>query len=494
MNLLIRADASALIGTGHIMRTLALAQAWQSLGGEISYTVSECPAGLLGRLQNEKCSVSLIGTVEAGSVEDAGATIEAAERIGAQRVVVDGYQFGPSFQTQLIEAGLKVLLLDDCGHYSNYPADLVLNQNSYADESLYPHRNEHTKLLLGSRFVLLRREFLESERPNRDGEKAPERILVTVGGSDPHNATRTILRALNLWTERKLKVRVLIGAGFNDDCFEAEVDRGKHDIELIKETVDMPGQLNWADVAITAAGSTIWECLYLRVPFAVLTVSENQEANAADLQRAGSAIYLGSCQTGLSESDILSSINELLVNPEKNRCGQIDVDGFGTNRVIAELRGDRIWLRQATGDDCRLLWEWANDPAVRSASFNQEEIPWEDHVKWFQIRMADEHSRSYIAINENEQAIGQIRFDRVDGRTQIGFSLDFKARGQSLGVDLIKLGTEKFRSEGFRDDLHAWAKSANISSQKAFVRAGYETAGEEEVNGAKANHFVAKAS
>ena len=40
-NLIIRADASAHIGTGHIMRCIALAQAWQDNGGDVTF-LSHC--------------------------------------------------------------------------------------------------------------------------------------------------------------------------------------------------------------------------------------------------------------------------------------------------------------------------------------------------------------------------------------------------------------------------------------------------------------------
>ena len=41
MQLYIRADANSTIGTGHIMRCIALAQAWQDQGGEVTF-ISHC--------------------------------------------------------------------------------------------------------------------------------------------------------------------------------------------------------------------------------------------------------------------------------------------------------------------------------------------------------------------------------------------------------------------------------------------------------------------
>lgn len=39
-------------------------------------------------------------------------------------------------------------------------------------------------------------------------------------------------------------------------------------------------------------------------------------------------------------------------------------------------------LRKAEQSDMDLLFEWANDPAVRKNSFRSDPIPYADHVKW----------------------------------------------------------------------------------------------------------------
>lgn len=158
MDLLIRTDATTQIGTGHVMRCLALAQAWQDAGGTTYFAAAKITASLEARLADEGMALHLI-PAPSGSVDDGAQLIRLAHRVKARWIVVDGYHFGAEYQQAIKKSGLRLLAIDDYGHSSHYYADLVLNQNTSADESLYVNREPGTELLLGTRYTLLRREF-----------------------------------------------------------------------------------------------------------------------------------------------------------------------------------------------------------------------------------------------------------------------------------------------------------------------------------------------
>jgi UDP-2,4-diacetamido-2,4,6-trideoxy-beta-L-altropyranose hydrolase len=133
--LLVRCDASVAIGTGHAMRCLALAQAWQDAGGHVVFAMLEATSAVEDRLHREGIEVARL-RAEVGSADDARETIMLAATKQASWVVVDGYKFDANLQTHLKEAGHKVLLVDDTGGAAHYSADLVLNQNVCANEML----------------------------------------------------------------------------------------------------------------------------------------------------------------------------------------------------------------------------------------------------------------------------------------------------------------------------------------------------------------------
>src|SRR5215208_338295 len=155
MRMLVRADASAEIGTGHVMRCLALAQAWQENKGTAHFAFASMTPALEAQLRAENMAITSLDA-SPGSDEDATQTIALAERAGAEWIVVDGYHFDALYQKAIKEANLRLVFMDDYGHASRYWADVVLNQNIYANDALYLNREPDTQLLLGTRYVLLR--------------------------------------------------------------------------------------------------------------------------------------------------------------------------------------------------------------------------------------------------------------------------------------------------------------------------------------------------
>ena len=56
---------------------------------------------------------------------------------------------------------------------------------------------------------------------------------------------------------------------------------------------NMPSLMNWADLAITAGGSTSWELAFMGVPNLIINFAKNQVSNSEQLHDSGLAMNLG---------------------------------------------------------------------------------------------------------------------------------------------------------------------------------------------------------
>jgi UDP-2,4-diacetamido-2,4,6-trideoxy-beta-L-altropyranose hydrolase len=339
--LLIRADGYAALGTGHVMRCLALAHAWQDAGGSVRLAAARLTPTLKQRLADEGVTVVDLDAVP-GSPADAAATARCARDLRAGWIVADGYGFDAAYQRAIKDAGLNLLLLDDYGHAEHYHADLVLNQNLHAEPETYAHRDPGTRLLLGTAYALLRREFTQWRDHERQVPETARRVLVTFGGTDPHDLAAMAIRAVHAIEAPALETTVVAGSSELQAELAAPAADGPQKIEVLGHITDMPDRMARADLAVATAGSTSWERALLRLPSLVVVVAENQRPIGRALQQAGAALDLGwwSDVTAAALTDAVgaTALDAPLRQRQADAAGTL-VDGRGAERVLEAMAG-----------------------------------------------------------------------------------------------------------------------------------------------------------
>jgi len=335
--LVIRADASIAMGTGHVMRCLALAQAWRHVGGNVIFVMAESTPAIERRLQVEGFEV-VQSDHPSGSERDANNLAELSDKCDAAWVAVDGYQFDSAYQYRIKDADFRLLWIDDTGHCAPYCADFVLNQNSYAHPGMYPSCD--STLLLGSRYALLREEFLPWRSWQRDFPLEARHLLITMGGSDPQNFTAHVLGALGK-LDVDIEITVVIG-GSNPQSEQLRrlVEHRRRKFQLQLDVKDISGLMARADLAISAAGGSCYELALLQVPMVLIALAENQRPTAWSLSKQGAAIDAGWFHDFDGEQ-LIEAVRRLTVNCVLRRSlGQNArrmVDGNGAQRVCELL-------------------------------------------------------------------------------------------------------------------------------------------------------------
>ncbi|MFC1628326.1 UDP-2,4-diacetamido-2,4,6-trideoxy-beta-L-altropyranose hydrolase [Gemmatimonadota bacterium] len=340
--ILIRTDSSAVIGSGHVMRCLALAQSWRDSGGDIRFLCSELPDPVRTLLHDEGIDVVDIEAVR-GSREDALATRAQLEEAGAGALVLDGYRFSREYQTALRHGRIPMLVIDDNGQIGEYDADLILDQNLGADPAVYEERPAEARVLLGTEYTLLRREFRDREPARRDVAREEYRVLVTLGGGETAGLISKVLLALDsIETER---IDAVVVAGGTGEFFEAvsrTAGRLRVAIDVQHHVRNMSLVMAEADIAISGGGSTCWELAFMGVPGVTIIRAENQRLIAERLHDAGILECLGP-EVEIRQEDITTAVGALLSSPERRAemslKGHALVDGQGAMRVTEQLRG-----------------------------------------------------------------------------------------------------------------------------------------------------------
>ena len=152
------------------------------------------------------------------------------------------------------------------------------------------------------------------------------------------------------------------------------------------------------------------------------------------------------------------------------------------NRLLA--------LRRAGSEDCRLYYEWSQDPSVRANSYGGSPFPFEAHERWFAQKLLDAGTLLYV-LESGAVPAGQIRYEIRDSDAEINFSIAREFRSRGLGKEILMRGERRLLAD--RPDvgmIHGYVLAENEPSRRAFLGAGYNDAGEELVNGRCSIKFV----
>lgn len=199
--------------------------------------------------------------------------------------------------------------------------------------------------------------------------------------------------------------------------------------------------------------------------------------------------------------------NEGPKSPEIIRQGRRDlliptqVSAFTTSVPESEasvagtkMSAPAVFLRLATQQDCLLLWNWVNDPAVRSASFSSELISWPRHTQWFNEKLQNCLCRIFIAEIADGTPVGQVRLDFDQSKSAtVNVTIAQEFRRMGYGSTLIKEVVEMAFQQFELDEFHALIKPENQASLRTFERAGFIKAGVEyggTFHGTTALHYV----
>lgn len=486
LTLYIRADAAPRVGTGHVMRCLALARWALQEGADVVFSGRVNVPWVRERLEREGIPFFPVhGDIPTS--EDPRSLRPVLDSLPKGGwLVFDGYHFGLDCQNAARAAGARLMVIDDYAHLPEYDCDILLSQNLGAEKLSYAGNIGRT--LLGPRYALLRPEFAAA-RPAAESRKmplSPRKLLLTLGGGDFTDHLTRIAPCFSLPELKGITLRVISGAMRKEDVLACLNDCSAT-IDVLERVEDMPGLLLDTDLCITAGGSTCWELCCLGVPFLTVAVAENQRAIVSEFsERFG--------MRQLSPLSLASALSQDAEAGDARRRSLLSlVSGDGALIVLRRLAVPAFTLRLALKEDSDRILQLANDPAVRNVSFFFRLITEAEHEAWFSKRLTG--SLPFYLAFRDADFVGYARFDKdtdVLGGAVISVAVTPEYRNKGMGTELIKQSCAEAFSSGITVVV-AYVKPQNHASARAFISAGFIGKGEGFVNGCLCLRFELRA-
>jgi UDP-2,4-diacetamido-2,4,6-trideoxy-beta-L-altropyranose hydrolase len=314
-SVLIRADASLRIGSGHVMRCLALADALRARGWPSRFVCRAHDGHLAEKIRAAGHAITLLPIEVRAPGDDAGASVHAGwlgsewqrdaaqtlAAIGGERVpwlVADHYALDARWEAALRPFCARLLVIDDLADRP-HACDLLLDQNLGRVATDYARLlPAGTATLIGPKFALLRPEFAARREQSLERRRASglRRILVGMGGADADNATARVLSALDVYPLPD-DCRIVVALGALSpwrEQLQAQAERMRHPCTIRCDVADMAALMAESDLAIGAAGGSAWERCCLGLPAIVVVLADNQRNGARALAATGAAAMIAS--------------------------------------------------------------------------------------------------------------------------------------------------------------------------------------------------------
>jgi len=364
-----RTDASLLMGSGHLMRCLTLADALTAQGAQCHFISRAHPGHLLevirqrgfdftalpaelsapaaANIQNvsdsakEPVHASWLGSDWQTDAEQTRAVLV---KLQPDWLVIDHYALDQRWESALRLYAKKLMVIDDLADRP-HQCDFLLDQNLGRQPKDYVNLvPAHCKVLTGPQYALLRPEFaaLRAYSLQRRQQPVLKQVLITMGGVDQSNATGQVLQALKGCTlPQDCRISVIMGlqAPWLQQV-RAQAQAMPWPTEVLVNVSDMARRMADSDLAIGAAGSTSWERCCLGLPTLMVVLADNQKDAAVHLEHAGAA-YCLTLDTQLHQQ-LHDRTQRLLNQPEGLNQMAIHAsritDGAGVERVMATMQ------------------------------------------------------------------------------------------------------------------------------------------------------------
>jgi UDP-2,4-diacetamido-2,4,6-trideoxy-beta-L-altropyranose hydrolase len=314
------------IGGGHALRCFTLAQALTERGAACGVALDADAARALLAFRPE-------GVEDVGK----GALLETARGFAADLVVIDDYGLGAEAETPLVEAGLRVAVIDDLAdrpHRCELLIDASFGRAAGDYAGLVP---AEATALTGPDYALLRPPFAAARSAALTRRKGGfgHQALVSLGLTDVGAITAKVAQLL----AGLVPMTVALGSA----APSLETVQALPGVTVHVDARDMPSLISAADIGIGGGGVGVWERACLGLPSILLILADNQAAMAHALDGAGVVIAIDARQDGF-EARLLAAVERLFSDVElRCRLSQTAArlcDGQGARRAA-----EAIWAR-----------------------------------------------------------------------------------------------------------------------------------------------------
>lgn len=347
--IIFRADGNSSVGSGHIMRCLSIANAAKRIGKHCVFVTAGDEFLSIITAYGHQCII--LNTDYTHMEAELSGFLPIIYKHKPSVLFVDSYfvteAYLKTLQKSAEENGGKLIYIDDVSAFP-YPCHGLLNYNIYGPDKEKEYRSLYCgagmtapKLFLGTAYAPLREEFCDL--PDRVVQKRAQKILISTGGTDFEHLTIELVKEVKQCGSQYTFCFV-IGAMNEDKEIIHDISCDESRIVLYDNVTQMAELMSDCDVAVSAAGSTLYELCATQTPTITYVLADNQIPGARGFDKRQILENIGDIRD-LGAADLskrlIGRAADLACNYEKrieiSARMQDVVDGKGAMRIVQSI-------------------------------------------------------------------------------------------------------------------------------------------------------------
>jgi UDP-2,4-diacetamido-2,4,6-trideoxy-beta-L-altropyranose hydrolase len=473
-----RFDANPAIGGGHAIRCLTFIKTLNAEGWRCKIVTTDTS---IEALRDFSSDGSEIVTIPQSASREIGPLL-ATHTEGCELLVIDHYDWSTTQESRCRAWARRLFVMDDL-HDRSHDCDFLLDPGIDRTPEDYARLvADNCHLLLNPGYALIRQEFTMHRlmQPAVSPRDKPRNLFLNFGLLDTGNLTERTLVALE-----KIKfggnLDIVMGAA------SPHLDRVRRYLAISTlrsvlhiNPINLVELMSRADLAIGAAGGSVWERCCLGLPSLVLIAAQNQSFNARALAEVGACDWVTADDAGALATYLASLLEQPDRLGEMAAAARRLTDGLGARRAMIAVtpektrHGGEVGLRRTTLADAELMLQWQRHPLTRRYARNAQVPESTEHRKWLNHKLQDPACVFNIIEYQNKPA-GVLRLDRVrDFAFEVSIYLDPDQTGRGIGHAALG-AARRLLPEAI---LLAHVLAENKASYALFQAAGYRLEGD----------------
>ncbi len=318
----IRVEMGKKIGSGHFFRCLSLAEELKKRGKTVIFLTSN-EKNFYSHGRQKFPYLILKEKTENKKIQ------ECKELMSKIKLLIidlpkNEEEYGKKLQNY------NIVMINDIGKIKIY-TKILINGSIVKKFQRYKIKNKTTKFLVGSKYMIIRKEFADEREKIKILEKSVKNILLTFGGSDEKNITGKILSFL---LKTDFQITVVLGPTNNNKQKIHKILKNKSNVKLVINPKKVASLFSKQDLVISSTGITIYELACLGIPTIMIPINSAQKESAKEMEKRGFGKILDSKKLNLKRFEqTCSKFDNRDYRKKMFRLGRKIIDGKGVERI-----------------------------------------------------------------------------------------------------------------------------------------------------------------